>query len=90
MVKRVGNKMGLNFTPAEDRIREIEEDVDLGKTEIIQSPRKILDLFLHMPEERIGSVELLTKLVLEQNVNVRIIAPAGVQRNICLTDDLIQ
>jgi signal transduction histidine kinase len=98
MVKRVGNKMGLNFTPAEDRIREIEEDVDLGKTEIIQSPRKILDLFLHMiklakheillilpttnaflREERIGSVELLTKLVLEQNVNVRIIAPTNDQ-----------
>jgi K+-sensing histidine kinase KdpD len=90
--------MGLNFTPAEDRIREIEEDVDLGKTEIIQSPRKILDLFLHMiklakheillilpttnaflREERIGSVELLTKLVLEQNVNVRIIAPTNDQ-----------
>jgi signal transduction histidine kinase len=98
MVKRVGNKIGLNFTPAEDRIREIEEDVDLGKTEIIQSPRKILDLFLHMiklakheillilpttnaflREERIGSVELLTKLVLEQNVNVRIIAPTNDQ-----------
>jgi two-component system, OmpR family, sensor histidine kinase VicK len=35
-------------TPAEDRIREIEEGLDLGKTEVIQSPQKILDMFLDM------------------------------------------
>ena len=34
--------------PAEDRIREVEEDINLGKTEIIQSPNKILELFLEM------------------------------------------
>jgi two-component system sensor histidine kinase VicK len=98
MVKRVGNKMGLNFTPAEDKIREIEEDIDLGKTEIIQSPRKILDLFLNMiklakceillilpttnafiRKERIGAIELLRKLALEQNVNVRLITPTNDQ-----------
>lgn len=85
--------MGLNFTSCGDRIKEIE-DTDLGKTEIIQSPRKVLDVFLNMiklakreillilpttnaflREERIGTLELLRKSVLEHNVNVRIITP---------------
>jgi two-component system sensor histidine kinase VicK len=35
-------------TPAADRIREIEEGLDLGKTEVIQRPQKILDMFLDM------------------------------------------
>jgi two-component system, OmpR family, sensor histidine kinase VicK len=39
--------MGLNFTSFGDRIKEIG-DIDLGKTEIIQSPRKVLDLFLSL------------------------------------------
>ena len=92
-VKRVGKKMGLNFTSSKHRIKETE-DIDLGKTEIIQSPHKVLDLFLNMiklakreillilpttnaflREERIGTLELLRKSVLEQNVNVRIITP---------------
>jgi two-component system, OmpR family, sensor histidine kinase VicK len=34
--------------PAEQRIKEIEEDIDLGKTEVIQSPQKILELFINM------------------------------------------
>ena len=34
--------------PAEQKIREIEEGVDFGKTEIIQSPKKILELFINM------------------------------------------
>ena len=34
--------------PAEDRIKEIEEGIDLEKTEVIQSPQKILDVFLDM------------------------------------------
>jgi two-component system, OmpR family, sensor histidine kinase VicK len=34
--------------PAEQKIREIEDGVDFGKTEIIQSPKKILELFLNM------------------------------------------
>jgi nitrogen-specific signal transduction histidine kinase len=33
---------------AEQRIREIEEDIDLGNTEVIQSPQKIMDLLLNM------------------------------------------
>ena len=33
---------------AEDRIREIEEGIDLAKTEVIQSPQKIMDTFLDM------------------------------------------
>ena len=33
---------------AELRIREIEEDIDLGNTEVIQSPQKIMDLLLNM------------------------------------------
>ena len=33
---------------AGDRIREIEEGIDLAKTEIIQSPQKIMDTFLDM------------------------------------------
>ncbi|HEU4823006.1 MAG TPA: HAMP domain-containing sensor histidine kinase [Nitrososphaeraceae archaeon] len=86
--------MGLNFTPSGDRIKE-SEDIDLGKTEIIQSPRKVLDLFLNMiklaereillilpttnaflREERIGTLELLRKSVLDHN-NVRIITPTN-------------
>jgi hypothetical protein len=39
--------MVLDFTSSGDRIKEIG-DIDLGKTEIIQSPRKVLDLFLNM------------------------------------------
>ena len=34
--------------PAEDRIKEIEGGIDLEKTEVIQSPQKILDMFLDM------------------------------------------
>lgn len=34
--------------PAEQKIREIEEGIDFGETEIIQSPKKILELFINM------------------------------------------
>jgi two-component system, OmpR family, sensor histidine kinase VicK len=34
--------------PAEQKIREIEDGIDLGETKIIQSPEKILDLFIHL------------------------------------------
>jgi two-component system, OmpR family, sensor histidine kinase VicK len=34
--------------PAEGRIKELEEGIDLEKTEVIQSPQKILDMFLDM------------------------------------------
>src|ERR687898_2223790 len=34
--------------PAEGKVKEIEEGIDLGETEIIQSPEKILDLFIHL------------------------------------------
>ena len=34
--------------PAEQKIREIEEGIDLGETKIIQSPEKILDLFIRL------------------------------------------
>jgi signal transduction histidine kinase len=34
--------------PAEQKIREIEEGIDLGETEIIQNPKKILELFINM------------------------------------------
>jgi two-component system, OmpR family, sensor histidine kinase VicK len=33
---------------AELRIKEIEEDIDLGNTEVIQSPQKIMDLLLNL------------------------------------------
>jgi two-component system, OmpR family, sensor histidine kinase VicK len=35
-------------TPADQKIRGIEEGIDLGRTDIIQSPRIILDLFINM------------------------------------------
>jgi two-component system, OmpR family, sensor histidine kinase VicK len=34
--------------PADQKIRGIEEGIDLGRTDIIQSPRMILDLFTNM------------------------------------------
>jgi signal transduction histidine kinase len=34
--------------PAEQKIREIEEGIDLGETAIIQNPKKILELFINM------------------------------------------
>jgi two-component system, OmpR family, sensor histidine kinase VicK len=34
--------------PADQKIRGIEEGIDLGKTDIIQNPRMILDLFTNM------------------------------------------
>jgi two-component system sensor histidine kinase VicK len=34
--------------PADQKIRGIEEDIDLGRTDIIQNPRIILDLFTNM------------------------------------------
>ena len=34
--------------PAEQKIREIEDGIDLGETKIIQSPEKILDLFIRL------------------------------------------
>jgi two-component system sensor histidine kinase VicK len=82
--------------PADQKIRGIEEGIDLGRTDIIQSPRMILDLFTNMiksakteillmlptinaflREERIGVIELLKKLSIENNVNVRIITPSN-------------
>ena len=35
-------------TPADQKIRGIEEGIDLGRTDIIQTPRIILDLFINM------------------------------------------
>jgi two-component system, OmpR family, sensor histidine kinase VicK len=35
-------------TPAAQKIRGIEEGIDLGRTDIIQTPRIILDLFINM------------------------------------------
>ncbi|HZA64137.1 MAG TPA: HAMP domain-containing sensor histidine kinase [Nitrososphaeraceae archaeon] len=34
--------------PADQKIRGIEEGIELGKTDIIQSPRKILELFINL------------------------------------------
>ena len=39
---------GTKLLLQELRIREIEEDIDLGNTEVIQSPQKIMDLLLNM------------------------------------------
>ncbi len=36
------------FVPADQKIRGIEDGLDLGRTDIIQSPRMILDLFTNM------------------------------------------
>ena len=35
-------------TPADQKIRGIEEGIDLGRTDIIQTPRIILDLFINL------------------------------------------
>jgi two-component system sensor histidine kinase VicK len=45
--------------PAEQKIREIEEGIDFGKTEIIQSPKKILELFLNMIESAKNEILLM-------------------------------
>ena len=45
--------------PAEQKIREIEEGVDLGETEIIQSPKKILELFINMIKSAKSEILLL-------------------------------
>jgi two-component system, OmpR family, sensor histidine kinase VicK len=37
-----------NAIPADQKIKGIEEGIDLGRTDIIQSPRMILDLFTNM------------------------------------------
>jgi hypothetical protein len=56
----LGKKVGLNFTSSGDRIKEIE-DIDLGKTEIIQSPHKVLDLFLNMIKLAISHLRFTSK-----------------------------
>jgi two-component system sensor histidine kinase VicK len=45
--------------PAEQKIREIEEGIDLGETEIIQSPKKILELFINMIKSAKSEILLL-------------------------------
>jgi two-component system sensor histidine kinase VicK len=45
--------------PAEQKIREIEEGIDFGKTEIIQSPNNILELFLNMIESAKNEILLM-------------------------------
>ena len=46
--------------PAEQKIREIEEGIELGeKTEIIQSPKKILELFINMIKSAKSEILLL-------------------------------
>ena len=46
--------------PAEQKIREIDEGIDLGeKTEIIQSPKKILELFISMIKSAKSEILLL-------------------------------
>ena len=45
--------------PAEQKIREIEEGIDLGETEIIQSPKKILELFISMIKSAKSEILLL-------------------------------
>ena len=45
--------------PAEQKIREIEDGIDFGKTEIIQSSKKILELFLNMIESAKNEILLM-------------------------------
>jgi signal transduction histidine kinase len=45
--------------PAEQKIREIEEGIDLGETEIIQNPKKILELFINMIKSAKSEILLL-------------------------------
>jgi two-component system sensor histidine kinase VicK len=45
--------------PAEQKIREIEEGIDFGTTEIIQSPKKILKLFIKMIESAKSEILLM-------------------------------
>jgi signal transduction histidine kinase len=45
--------------PAEQKIREIEEGIDLGETAIIQNPKKILELFINMIKSAKSEILLL-------------------------------
>lgn len=46
--KYVFDSLWSRGIPAEYRIKELEEGIDPGKTELIQNPQRILELFLHL------------------------------------------
>jgi two-component system, OmpR family, sensor histidine kinase VicK len=49
--------------PAEQKIREIEEGIDVGETKVIQSPEKILDLFVHLIKSAKSEILLMLPTV---------------------------
>jgi two-component system, OmpR family, sensor histidine kinase VicK len=72
--------------PAEQRIWEIEGGIDLGKTDLIQSPQKVLDLFLDMVKSAKHEILLIipttNAFLREERIGVIELLKQAVERNV--------
>jgi two-component system, OmpR family, sensor histidine kinase VicK len=73
--------------PAKHRIMEIEEGIDFGKTDLIQTPQRILELFLRMIQSAKHEILLIipttNAFLREERIGaIELLRQAAVERNV--------
>lgn len=73
--------------PAKHRIMEIEEGIDFGKTDLIQTPQRILELFLRMIQSAKHEILLIipttNAFLREERIGaIELLRKAAVERNV--------
>jgi nitrogen-specific signal transduction histidine kinase len=85
--KYVFDSFWYRAIPAKDRIIEIEEGIDFGKTDLIQTPQRILELFLKMIQSSKHEILLIipttNAFLREERIGaIELLRQAAVERNV--------
>ena len=85
--KYVFDSFWYRAIPAKDRIIEIEEGIDFGKTDLIQTPQRILELFLKMIQSAKHEILLIipttNAFLREERIGaIELLRQAAVERNV--------
>ena len=85
--KYVFDSFWYRAIPAKDRIIEIEEGIDFGKTDLIQTPQRILELFLRMIQSAKHEILLIipttNAFLREERIGaIELLRQAAVERNV--------
>ena len=85
--KYVFDSFWYRAIPAKHRIMEIEEGIDFGKTDLIQTPQRILELFLKMIQSAKHEILLIipttNAFLREERIGaIELLRQAAVERNV--------
>jgi two-component system sensor histidine kinase VicK len=85
--KYVFDSFWYRAIPAKDRIMEIEEGIDFGKTDLIQTPHRVLELFLKMIQSAKHEILLMipttNAFLREERIGaIELLRQAAAERNV--------